>query len=52
MAQRGGAKQKALQYILTDFAISVGIKADKTHYNQAWHKLWCGIHKLGLFKVA
>ena len=52
MAQRGGTKQKALQYILTDFAVSIGIKADKIHYNKAWHRLWVRIHNLGLFKVA
>jgi hypothetical protein len=49
MAIKGGAKQKCLQYILTDFAIEIGMKADKERYNKAWHKLWCRIAKLKLF---
>lgn len=50
MAIKGGAKQKCLQYIITDFAIEIGIKADKERYNKAWHKLWRRIAKIGLFK--
>lgn len=50
MAKKGAAKYKCLQYCITDFAIEVGIKADKDKYNKAWHKLWCRINKLGLFK--
>lgn len=51
-AQVGGKRQQALQYFLTDFAVGIGFKADKGRYNKAWHKLWCRIHKLNLFKVA
>lgn len=50
MAIKGGAKEKCLQYCITDFAIEIGIKADKEKYNKAWHKLWCRISKIGLFK--
>jgi hypothetical protein len=49
MAIAHEAKYKALQYCITDFAIEVGIKADKEKYNKAWHKLWCRIDKLRLF---
>ena len=51
-AQVGGKKQASLQYFLTEFAVSIGITADKARYNKAWHKLWCRIHRLGLFKKA
>ena len=50
MAKKDGAKEKCLHYLITDFAIEIGMKADKTRYNKAWHKLWCRIAKLGLFK--
>ena len=50
MAIKGGAKDKVLRYLITDFAIEIGIKADKDRYNKAWHKLWCRISKLNLFK--
>jgi hypothetical protein len=50
MAIKGGAKQKCLQYIITDFAIEIGMRADKEKYNKAWHKLWCRIGRLNLFK--
>ena len=50
MASKNGAKYKCLQYCITDFAIEIGVKADKEKYNKAWHKLWCRISKLGLFK--
>ena len=43
------ARQARLQYLLTEFAVSIGFKADKTRYNRAWHKLWVNIHRLGLF---
>ena len=42
-------KQRDLQYFLTDFAVTIGIKADKAKYNRAWHRLWCRIHQLRLF---
>jgi len=38
-------KKKTLQYLITDFAISIGFKADKERYNKAWHRLWVGIHR-------
>lgn len=50
MAKKGGAKHKTLQYLITNFAVEIGFKADKKEYNKAWHKLWCGIAKIRLFK--
>ena len=50
MAKKGGAKHKTLQYLITNFAVEIGFKADKKEYNKAWHKLWCNIAKIGLFK--
>ena len=50
MAIKGGAKHKNLQYLITNFAVEIGYKADKEKFNKAWHKLWCGIAKIGLFK--
>ena len=50
MAIKGGAKQKVLNYLITNFAVEIGYKADKTKYNKAWHKLWVNIHRIGLFK--
>lgn len=50
MAKKGGAKHKVLQNLITNFAVEIGFKADKTQYNKAWHKLWCNISKIGLFK--
>jgi len=50
MAIKYGAKYKCLQYCITDFVIEVGIKVNKEKYNKAWHKLWCRINKMGLFK--
>ena len=50
MAKKGGAKQKTLQYLITSFAVEIGYKADKERFNKAWHKLWCNIHRIGLFK--
>ena len=50
MAKKGGAKQKTLNYLITNFAVEIGYKADKERYNKAWHKLWCSIHRIGLFK--
>lgn len=50
MAIRGGAKQKSLQYFITDFAVEVGFKADKQRYNKAWTKLWKRIHRIKLFR--
>ena len=43
-------KEKSLQYYITDFSVEINYKADKERYNKAWHKLWCRISKLGLFK--
>lgn len=45
MAKKGGAKQKTLQYLITNFAVEIGCKADKEKFNKAWHKLWCNIHR-------
>lgn len=50
MAIKNGAKEKCLRYCITDFAIEIGVKADKIKYNKAWHKLWCRIARLGIFK--
>ena len=50
MAIKNGAKHKALRYLITNFSVEIGFKADKERYNKAWHKLWCGIAKIGLFK--
>ena len=50
MAKKGGAKHKTLQYLITNFAVEIGFKADKKEYNKAWHKLWCGIARIGVFK--
>ena len=49
MAEKHKAKYKTLQYLITNFSIEIGYKADKKRYNKAWHKLWCGINKIGLF---
>ena len=49
MAIKNGAKHKTLRYLITDFSVEIGFKADKERYNKAWHKLWCRISKLGLF---
>lgn len=49
MAQRDGAKQRALQAILTQFAIEIGMTAKKEKFNAAWHRLWCRIHRIRLF---
>ena len=49
MAEAHKAKYKALQYCITDFAVEIGVKADKEKWNKAWHKLWCRIDKLKLF---
>lgn len=49
LMRRQPYKREQLQYFLTDFAISIGFKADKARYNRAWHRLWCRIHKLNLF---
>jgi hypothetical protein len=51
MATQGKAKYKCLQYLITNFPVEIGYKADKERYNKAWHKLWCGISKLKLFKT-
>lgn len=41
------SKQQAqLQYILTEFSIAIGMKADKGQYNAAWSKMWKKIHAL------
>ena len=50
MAKKGEAKNKVLRYLITDFAIEIGFKADKDKYNKAWHKLWGRISNLGLFR--
>jgi len=42
-------KEKSLNYYITDFSVEINYQADKERYNKAWHKLWCRIHKLGLF---
>ena len=42
-------KEKSLNYYITDFSVEIGFTASKERYNKAWHKLWCRIHKLGLF---
>jgi hypothetical protein len=49
MAIKNGAKHKTLRYLITNFSVEIGFKADKERYNKAWHKLWCGIAKIGLF---
>lgn len=50
MAKKHGAKQKTLQYLITDFAVEICPKVDKEKFNKAWHKLWCRIYRIGLFK--
>ena len=55
MAKRG-TKQGALQTILTEFAIEIGIptlpngKCDKARYNNAWTRMWRRIHRINLFQ--
>ena len=50
MAIKGGAKQKTLQYLITAFAVEICPNVKKDAFNKAWHRLWCGIAKIGLFK--
>lgn len=50
MAKKGGAKDKLLRQFITEFAIEIDYKADKDKYNKAWHKLWCRIARIELFK--
>ena len=50
MAKKHAAKYKCLQYLITNFSVEISYKCDKERYNKAWHKLWCGIAKIGLFK--
>ena len=48
-------KQQALQAMLTEFAIAIGLpqlpngKCDTQRYNRSWLKLWKRIHQLKLF---
>ena len=49
MAKKHGAKQKTLQYLITNFAVEICPNVTKDKFNKAWHKLWCRIAKLGLF---
>jgi hypothetical protein len=50
MAKKHGAKQKTLQYLITAFAVEISPKVKSDKFNKAWHKLWCNIHRIGLFK--
>ena len=50
MAKKGGAKEQLLREFITAFAITVGIKADKKAYNEAWRTLWQRINRIELFK--
>ena len=50
MAKKHGAKQKTLQYLITNFAVEICPNVKKDKFNKAWHKLWCNIHRIGLFK--
>ncbi len=50
MAKKHGAKQKTLQYLITNFAVEICPNVKKDKFNKAWHRLWCGIAKIGLFK--
>ena len=50
MAIKGGAKQKTLRYLITEFAVGICPNVKKDKFGKAWHKLWCGIAKIGLFK--
>ena len=49
MAKKGGAKEKVLRHLITEFAIEAGVNAKKETWNPAWHKLWCRIANLNLF---
>ena len=49
MAKKHGAKQKCLQYLITAFAVEICPKVKSDKFNKAWHRLWCGIAKIGLF---
>jgi hypothetical protein len=48
--QKGGAKEKCLKHIITDFAISILPDAKKDKWNKAWAKMWRQIGKLEIFK--
>ena len=50
MAKKHGAKQKCLQYLITNFAVEICPNVKKDKFNKAWDRLWCGIAKIGLFK--
>ena len=50
MAKKHGAKHKCLQYLITNFAVEISPKVKADEFNKAWHRLWCGIAKIGLFK--
>ena len=51
MAKQGGAKEKLLRQFITDFAITIGIKANKEDYNKAWDTLWRRIGRIILFST-
>ncbi len=50
MLKKDGAKKKCLERILLEFAIDLGGAKDKRIFNPQWHKLWCRIAALKIFK--